>query len=152
MWNSLTFPWQLSNSQTFPDKWSGHPVCNSRSSQVYQRECTTLEYWLSTLSDIILLCSYDGLVRNINMHWVRPGASSQSWCQSSLQSTSLSRHAARCSQLAFGQLCSMVVRPGPQTPTIYNGFAEMTVPWSGGSAVQSWKMRFPRLCFTKNWI
>jgi len=34
----------------------------------------------------------------------------------------------------------MAVRPGPQTPPIYNGFAEMTVPWSGGSAVQSWKM------------
>jgi len=45
-----------------------------------------------------------------------------------LQSTSLSRHAARCSQLVFGQLCSMAVRPGPQTPPIYNGFAEMTVP------------------------
>ena len=28
----------------------------------------------------------------------------------------------------FGQLCSMAVRPGPQTPPIYNGFAEMTVP------------------------
>jgi len=59
---------------------------------------------------------------------VRPGASSESCCQSSLQSTSLSRHAARCSQLVFGQLCSMAVRPGPQTPPIYNGFAEMTVP------------------------
>ena len=59
---------------------------------------------------------------------VRPGASSESYCQSSLQSTSLSRHAARCSQLVFGQLCSMAVRPGPQTPPIYNGFAEMTVP------------------------
>ena len=64
--------------------------------------------------------------------------------QSSLQSTSLSRHSSRCSQLVFGQLCSMAVRPGPQMPSIYNGFAEMTVPWSGGSAVQSWKMRFPR--------
>ena len=30
-------------------------------------------------------------------------------------------------QLVFGQLCSMAVRPGPQTPPIYNGFAEMTV-------------------------
>jgi len=59
---------------------------------------------------------------------VRPGASSESCCQFSLQSTSLSRYAARCSQLTFGQLCSMVVRPGPQTPLIYNGFAEMTVP------------------------
>ena len=59
---------------------------------------------------------------------VRPGASSESCCQSSLQSTSLSRYAARCSQLVFGQLCSMAVRPGPQTPPIYNGFAEMTVP------------------------
>ena len=59
---------------------------------------------------------------------VRPGASSESCCQSSLQSTSLSRHAARCSQLVFGQLCSMAVRPGPQTPPIYNDFAEMTVP------------------------
>ena len=29
----------------------------------------------------------------------------------------------------------MAVRPGPQTPPIYNGFAEMTVPWSGGFAV-----------------
>ena len=83
--------------------------------------------------------------------WV-PGASSESCCQSSLQCTSLSRHAARCSQLVFGQLCSMAVRPGPQTPPIYNGFAEMTVPWSDGSAVQSWKMRFPRLCFTRNWM
>ena len=35
---------------------------------------------------------------------VRPGASSESCCQFSLQSTSLSRYAARCSQLAFGQL------------------------------------------------
>jgi len=26
------------------------------------------------------------------------------------------------------KLCSMAVRPGPQTPPIYNGFAEMTVP------------------------
>ena len=59
---------------------------------------------------------------------VRPGESSESCCQSSLQSTSLSRHAARCSQLVFGQLCSMAVRPGPQTLPIYNGFAEMTVP------------------------
>jgi len=57
---------------------------------------------------------------------------SESCCQSSFQSTSLSRHAARCSQLVFSQLCSMAVRPGPQTPPIYNGFAEMTVPWSGG--------------------
>jgi len=32
------------------------------------------------------------------------------------------------SMLAFGQLCSMAVRPGPQTSPIYNGFAEMTVP------------------------
>ena len=76
----------------------------------------------------------------------------ESCCQSSLQSTSLSRHAARCSQLVFGQLCSMAVRPGRQTPPIYNGFAEMTVPCSGGSAMQSWKMRFPRLCFTRNWM
>ena len=83
---------------------------------------------------------------------VRPGTSSESCCQSLLQSTSLSRYAARCSQLVFGQLCSMAVRPGPQTPPIYNGFAEMIVPWSGGSAVQSWKMRFPRLCFTRNWM
>jgi len=59
---------------------------------------------------------------------VRSGASSESYCQSSLQNTSLSRHTARCSQLVFGQLCSMAVRPGPQTPPIYNGFAEMTVP------------------------
>ena len=59
---------------------------------------------------------------------VRPGASSESYCQSSLQSTSLSRHAARYSQLVFGQLYSIAVRPGPQTPPIYNGFAEMTVP------------------------
>ena len=56
------------------------------------------------------------------------------------------------SHVVFGQLCSMAVRPGPQSLPIYNGFAEMTVPWSGGSAVQSWKMRFPRLCFTRNWI
>ena len=33
-----------------------------------------------------------------------------------------------CSQLVFGQLCSMAVRPGPKTPPIYNGFAEITVP------------------------
>ena len=45
-----------------------------------------------------------------------------------LTRTSLSRYAARCSQLVFGQLCSMAVRPGPQTLPIYNGFAEMTVP------------------------
>ena len=32
---------------------------------------------------------------------VRPGASSESYCQSTLQSTSLSRHAARCSQLVL---------------------------------------------------
>ena len=32
------------------------------------------------------------------------------------------------SQLVFGQLCSMAVRPGPQTLPIYSGFAEMTVP------------------------
>ena len=43
-------------------------------------------------------------------------------------------------------------RPGPQTLPIYNGFTEMTMPWSGGSAVQSWQIRFPRLCFTRNWI
>ena len=48
---------------------------------------------------------------------VRPGASLESCCQSSLQSTSLSRHAARCSQLVFGQLCSMAVRPKRLRPT-----------------------------------
>ena len=55
--------------------------------------------------------------------------------QSSLQSTSLSRHAARCSQLVFGQLCSMAVRPGPQTPPIYNGFAEM-IRWICGAKLE----------------
>jgi len=65
---------------------------------------------------------------------VRPGASSESCCQSSLQSTSLSRHAARCSQLVFGQLCSMA---GPQTPPFYNGFAEMTViRWICGAKLE----------------
>jgi len=59
---------------------------------------------------------------------VRPGASSKSCCQSSLQSTSLSRYVARCSQLVSGQLCSMTVRPGPQTLPIFNSFANMIVP------------------------
>ena len=44
---------------------------------------------------------------------VRPAASSESCCQSSLQSTSLSRYAARCSQLVFGQLCSTAVTWAP---------------------------------------
>jgi len=46
----------------------------------------------------------------------------------------------------------MAMRPGPQTPPIYNGFAEMAVPWSGGSAVQGWRMGFPRLCFAGDWM